>query len=283
MRCLLWRKGIESEHYKRVGKILKISGEEVLLGSPTEVEFCRYFLIKKTFLTTPNMKFLLNFIVAVLIVSVISCKKESSTLEPEKTVDYKLVDSLLTTRGRYWVIEKITKISGKEKLEYISDNGARSDSIAGSILAWRNYSGCKFSIFNRKIIQEDGGGVWGPLPYTTTGRLHVYHLSTREGGWSWASDHSKVKVKLPEILESIFRHISKVDSKSTEGYLDPTSYPVYGNVEEIKAAGKSERIRIVVDVEDRDKVSYVFTLRAVWVDSSPYGGSRVSVYDKVIY
>jgi len=231
------------------------------------------------------MKVILNYVLAILVVGAISCNKENPVPEPEKTVDYKLVDSLLSARGRYWVIEKITKVTGDEKLEYISDNNFKNDSLLGIFWHGAIIASVNFKFYDGgNITQKIGGGPFGPLPFTTTGKFNVYHLSERKGGYSWAKDYSKVNVVIPSPLQSILQHISKVDPGNFVGYLDPSSYPVYGNVEEIKAAGKSERIKIIMDPKNTDcKASYIFTLRAVWLDSSGYGGSRQSIYNKVIY
>ncbi len=231
------------------------------------------------------MKSLLSFILTVLVVSIISCKDHDiSTPEPGKIVDYKMVDSLLSAPKRYWVIEKITRIDGKEELEYISNNNFKNDSLLGVYWHGAIIASVNFKFYDGNILQQDGGGIFGPLPFTNTGTLYVYHLTQKFGSWNWNNDYSKAIVKAPDILRSILQHISKTDPASFEGSFDPSSYPVYGNVEGIKATGKSERIKIVMDPKDKDRTeSYVFTLRAVWPDSEGYGGSRETHYDKVIY
>ncbi len=229
------------------------------------------------------MKSLLSFILTVLVVSIISCKDHDIST-PEPIVDYKVVDSLLSAPKRYWVIEKITRIDGKEKLEYISDNNFKNDSLLGVYWHGAIIASVNFRFYDGKILQQDGGGVYGPLPYTNTGRFYVYHLSQRYGSWNWNDDYSKAIVTVPEILRSILQHISKTDPTNFEGSFDPSSYPIYGNVEAVKAAGKSERIKIMMNAKDKSITeSYVFTLRAVWPDSDAYGGSRETHYDKVIY
>lgn len=231
------------------------------------------------------MKLRLIIVIATLAFGAVSCQKETSTPEPEKTVDYRLVDSLLSATGRYWVIEKITSVKGNEKLEYISDNGFRTDSLLDIYWHAGYIASANFKFSKGTINQQDGAGPYGPLPYTNAAKFHVDHLSARiRGGWLWSDDHKKASVTPPELLKYILRHISQVDASKFEGYFDPASYPVYGNVEDIKTAQKSERIKIIMNPkENNGKTSYIFTLRAVWLDSKPYGGSRVSVYDKVIY
>ncbi len=230
------------------------------------------------------MKSLFKFVIAALIISTFSCQNEGSLPEPEGKVDYRMVDSLLSAPGRYWVIEKITRMKGKEELEYISENKSRNDSLLGVYWHGAIIASVNFQFSDGKIRQSDGGGVWGPLPYTSSGKFYVYNMTYRYGSWNWNNDHSKAIVAVPETLQSILGYISNVDPASFEGHLDPSSYPVYGNVEAIKMAGKSERIKINMEPKDKGRPeSYVFTLRAVWLDSDGYGGSRQSLYDKVIY
>ncbi|MPR35535.1 hypothetical protein [Salmonirosea aquatica] len=232
------------------------------------------------------MKVLFNLFITALIISTFSCRNEGSLPEPEEKVDYRLVDSLLSAKGRYWVVEQITKIESKEKLEYISADGAKTSSLLGVLWSGGYITNVAFQFGKNTILQKEGGGVFGQVPYTDTGTFHIYNMKNYPGGsWDWSGDYTKINVnQLPEMLRSVLSHISKVDPADFEGYLDPASYPVYGNVEEIRTAGKSERIKIVMDNKDDIKPeSFIFTLRAVWLDSYGSGGSRVSVYDKVIY
>jgi hypothetical protein len=231
------------------------------------------------------MKLLSKCIAALLLISVFSCEKNE---RPMPTINYELVDSLLAAPGRYWVIERITRISGKEKTEYIYLNDEQKVTGNSSVLGQYWYSGAigaanfQFDI-NGKITHSTGGGIFGPKPYTTTGTFSWDNFRFYYGSWNWNENRSKIQVAVPDILQSVLRQIIQTDPSNFKGYLDPSSYPIYRNVESIKAAGSSERIKIVMESKNKDSSeSYVFTLRAVWLDSKPQG-AKVHMYDKVIY
>lgn len=241
------------------------------------------------------MKNVFKCIFVFLIVSLISCKDRASV--PKETVDYKLVDSLLITPKRYWKIELVTRISGGDKLEYITrdeDGKIRANNLVTSTNGYDNgifLTVFDFSMANksndsliRQIIARVGTGPYGPVPYTSDKVFSCYSYSEWLGGWYWTSDHSKLMVNLPGPFPSVLKDLSGDEPSNFEIYLDPSSYPVYGNVEAIQAAGKSERIRVIMKPKNKDRSEYyVFTFRAIWLNSMPIGSSGYKYYDKVIY
>ena len=241
------------------------------------------------------MKNLFKCIFVSLIVSLISCKDRASV--PKEAVNYKLVDSLLTATKRYWKIELVTRISGDDKLEYITrdeDGKIRFDKGVLTTNGGDNgilQTAFYFTRLNpsidsliRPIVAQVGSGPYGPVPYTSDGGFSLYHSPQWLGGWYWTSDHSKLMVNLPGPFPSVLKEVSGDEPFNYEIYLDPSSYPVYGNVEAIRAAAKSERIRVIMKPKNKDRSEYyVFTFRAIWLDSRPTGSSRYSLYDKVFY
>lgn len=240
------------------------------------------------------MKNLFKCIFVSLIVSLISCKDRASV--PKEAVNYKLVDSLLTATKRYWKIELVTRISGDDKLEYITlgeDGKAKFSPLVFTTNGGDNgitHTAFYFTTLDpsrdsliRPIVARVGSGPYGPVPYTSDGGFWYDYISTWLGGWYWTSDHSKLMVNLPGPFPSVLKEVSGDEPSNFEIYLDPSSYPVYGNVEAIRAAGKSERIRVIMKPKNKDRSEYyVFTFRAIWLDSVSTG-SKILYYDKVIY
>jgi hypothetical protein len=103
------------------------------------------------------------------------------------------------------------------------------------------------------------------------------------GVWKWDDDKSTVMIIPPASIASIIYAASEKRFRPTKVYIDNTMPPAYGSLSDALQAGKAERIRIIVEEENRStgKVTYMLYLRGAWIrETQPYG--KETIY-KVTY
>ncbi len=230
------------------------------------------------------MKTHLGFIIVLSIFGLMACENKEASPEVLEELNTGLIDSLLIAPGRYWKVENVSKIEDGTQFDYITEDNNKNAEWLGSYWYGAILTETAFVFGKGVLIEKFAGGVFGPKPYTTQAKFSILNRSEKSSPCGWNGDHTKLVVTLTPMLQGLFKQVSKLEVSNYEGYLDTAYLPIYSNVEEIKTAGKSERIKIILDVPNTShKVSYVFTLRAVWFDSVGYGSLRERFYDKVIY
>lgn len=239
---------------------------------------------------------------------VTSCKKKQvdavveepieKAQEPEKlavTIDSTDAMEKLTAKDRYWCIEEVTRTVGKNTKEISEDTLSFTREqvwyIHANAYRFSKYptGGGKIEEFPQEsvLIQhnskpfEYSDGVSGKRPYGITEldvRFAWILIGSYNGRWNWDSSKQTFFIDFPIESPLVFWE-SKI------GYLDPGSFPVYNNVAEAKAAGKPERIRIIMEVvnDKEGKVVYTYVLRAAWILEKVGGYYRTNSKYSVLY
>lgn len=205
-----------------------------------------------------------------LLFALISCVDHEDVGTPNP-VDKDKIIALLNVPQRYWCIEEITRQVGDQSIEISEDITYLSP---GQIYhahtnAYQFLDGSEGKIVY-EIPQADDGintldyskSLSGKRPYGVTElQIRVFFIPyvPWHGTWGWDEGQKKISVQFPSEPFLFWR--------PGVGYLDPALYPKYKNLSEAQAAGKPERIRILMEETDGNqrKVTYAYTLRAAWV------------------
>lgn len=232
-----------------------------------------------------NSRLILTF--GILLLALVSCvDHDIDTTEP---VDKEKVIASLTAPQRYWCIEEITRQVGNQVIEISEDPAYLSqiqiylahanayqfqDGLGGKIVFESTQENALLGTY------DYSKSLWGKRPYGIH-ELHIrevfIYAGPWHGQWDWNEEQKKFSVQFPPEPFLFWR--------AGVGYLDRALYPKYNNLAEAQAAGKPERIRILVEENDEKlgKVTYAYTLRAAWiieiVGTTPQG----TVKYKVLY
>ncbi|MPR34772.1 hypothetical protein [Salmonirosea aquatica] len=249
-----------------------------------------------------NIRQIVAYCLVCIILGAVSCKKKEITVkepvdqeqDPDSVgtrIDSTQVFAALTSRERYWCLEKITRTVG-EKTEDISEDTSfftRPQIWYAHANAYQFFNGADgrllFESPQEKVIQElsnytYSAGVSGNRPYGTAEliiREAFIYFGPFHGKWNWDAAKQTVSVQLPTESDLFW--------KADKGYLDRDMFPRYKNLAEAQSAAKPERIRIVLEEKEeaQGQVTYAYTLRAAWIIRREAGTPRELSKYIVIY
>ena len=222
-----------------------------------------------------------------LLFALISCVDHEDVGTPNP-VDKDKIIALLNVPQRYWCIEEITRQVGDQIIEISEDTTYLSpvQIYLAHTNAYQFLDGSGGRIVFESPQADDGintydysKSLWGKRSYGVN-ELHIRDFfipfGPWHGTWDWNEGQKKFLVQFPSDPFLFWR--------PGVGYLDPALYPKYKNLSEAQAAGKPERIRILMEETDanQSKVTYAYTLRAAWVIERLESPRGVSKY-KVLY
>ncbi|GAB2790018.1 hypothetical protein GCM10027275_38610 [Rhabdobacter roseus] len=231
-----------------------------------------------------NVRHLIACCLVGTVLGIVACKKKEVTVqEPVDQVEDPgsvgtLVDStqviaLLTAKGRYWCLEKITRTVG-DKTEDVSED----TTLFTRIQVWYAHANAyqfldgsggrtlfespQESVIIKSSTYNYSDGVSGNRPYGTAELLireGFIYFGPFHGKWNWDAEKQTVSVQLPTEPDLLW--------KAAKGYLDRDMLPKYKSLAEAQDAAKPERIRIVMEEKEeaQGKVTYAYTLRAAWI------------------
>ena len=196
------------------------------------------------------------------------------TQEPERTtipIDSAEAMSKLTASGRFWCIEQVTRTAENNTKDISEDTLFFTKGQVWYIHAnVYRFGGIIEELPQENVLYqhmrspfEYSESLSGKRPYGAAEldvRFAFILVGGYNGKWNWDSRKQTFSINFPSEKPLAFW-------KNETGYLDPEILPKYKNLLEAKAAGKPERIRIMMEVNDTDegKVIYAYTLRAAWV------------------
>ena len=210
------------------------------------------------------MKKFLSYITICLLASFFGCTFQDH-VNPD-TQKAKVIEALTAT-DRYWRFEDMTKEVGGKTIHLLTETTPPPFYIS---LYFRSL-GYQFDASSFNVIATEGPS--GELPYGID-TLSVTFIGIQNNiKWTW--DDAKQTVVLTGFTEG-FRPLT--------GYLNTSMFPVYKNLGEAMAAGKPERIQIVMEENDPvlGLITYRYSLRAAWVTKS-IAGNTLQKYFKVLY
>ncbi|GAA4447159.1 hypothetical protein GCM10023091_41580 [Ravibacter arvi] len=205
---------------------------------------------------------------AVIVLLAFSCRDSDITGVERPQIDKTELLSRLTANERFWRIEYIIEVKGKDSTYLVHHEGTNDS------LTWTKYIAYQFSN-KMELVAKDCIGPFGETDYSDQDRLSTGSMSfeDRKGQWFW--DEARQTIQLSNFFPK----------RTLSGHLDTNWLPTCRNAQEAKALGHPERMRLILhpDGNRNSVISYVYCLRAIWFLEVLSNDRQKSMTFRVLY